>query len=78
MVDKLRGRKWSYPLGMLCGTVVLYLLGTAWFVYVTEYSFVAALSVCVLPFLLGDALKIIIASLTAAAVRPILKKYTMK
>jgi biotin transport system substrate-specific component len=76
LVDKLNGRKWAYPLGMLLGTIILYLMGTAWFVYVTDYTFVAALAVCVLPFLIGDAIKILVASLTAIAVRPVIKKYT--
>ena len=44
-------------LAMLVGTAVLYLLGTVWFVIVTGTGFGAALMLCVVPFLIGDALK---------------------
>ena len=42
----------------VAGTAVLYTLGTVWFCVVTGSGAKAALSVCVLPFLPGDALKI--------------------
>jgi biotin transport system substrate-specific component len=75
-VDKFEGRKWIYPAGMAAGTVVLYLLGTLWFVFVSGTGLVSALYLCVLPFLVGDALKIIVAAFAAAAVRPLLKKHS--
>lgn len=42
---------------MVIGTVVLYAVGTAWFCFVAGSDVAAALGLCVLPFLPGDALK---------------------
>lgn len=44
---------------MLVGTAVCYLCGLAWFMMTTGSSLLSALGVCVLPFLPGDALKIL-------------------
>lgn len=49
-------------LSMAAGLAVCYVLGTAWFVYVTGVGLVEALLLCILPFLPGDALKIILAA----------------
>jgi biotin transport system substrate-specific component len=50
----------AVSLTSLCitGTAVLYAIGTAWFCAVTGSTLTAAIAVCVLPFLPGDALKI--------------------
>jgi biotin transport system substrate-specific component len=77
LADKYEKSRWIYPLGMIAGTVALYILGTAWFVYVSGTPLVTALYICVLPFLVGDALKIVVASAAAAAVRPILGKHSL-
>ena len=60
---------YMYPIAMLCGTVVLYALGTAWFVYSSSKGLGYALSVCVTPFIAGDLIKIAIATLIAFTVR---------
>lgn len=44
--------------GMILGTLACYGLGTIWFMQVTKTGFLSALTICVLPFLPGDALKI--------------------
>ena len=49
-------------LAMTAGLVVCYALGTAWFLYVTGVGLVEAFLLCILPFLPGDALKIILAA----------------
>lgn len=54
-----------YPLSMIIGTFFCYLLGTIWYVILTENSIGYAISVCVLPFILGDMIKIIVASIVA-------------
>jgi biotin transport system substrate-specific component len=59
---------------MITGTVVLYAFGTAWFVVQTGKTLGAALALCVLPFLIGDAVKIAAAALIAAPVRRALRK----
>ena len=55
-------KNWAYPLGMMLGTAVLYTIGTLWYSFVTSADPFTALCVCVLPFVLGDALKIAVAS----------------
>ena len=63
------GRKWLLPALAAAGTAVLYALGTAWFMIQTGNTASAALGLCVVPFLPGDAVKIIAASLLAGPVR---------
>lgn len=74
MLDKI---KWTprflIPLSLLCGTVLCYTFGTLWFMYTMHMGLVASLLVCVVPFLLTDAIKIIVASLLIARLRPLLK-----
>ena len=57
------------PVMMTAGTILLYLIGTAWFMIQTGNALGAALSMCVLPFLPGDAGKIAAASLLANPIR---------
>ena len=63
----------SMALGMIAGTAALYILGTAWFMFVTGMGLKASLAACVLPFLPGDLLKmaavIVIAPPVEAALR---------
>lgn len=70
------GRAWLLPLLMAAGTAVLYAIGTAWFVIQTGNAAGAALSLCVVPFLPGDAAKIAAATLLAAPVRRAACKYS--
>lgn len=44
-------------LALIAGTLLLYGIGGAWYAHLTGTSFAAALAVCMLPFLPGDALK---------------------
>jgi biotin transport system substrate-specific component len=59
--------------GLLAGTAVVYFLGTLWYILVTKVGAGAALSVCVLPFLPGDALKIIFCTVLIPRAYPLLK-----
>ena len=65
--------RWQLPLGMVVGTVVLYAIGTAWFMAQTGNGLGASLSICVIPFVIGDAVKILAASILAWPVRTALK-----
>lgn len=49
-------------LSMSAGLLVCYSLGTAWFVYVTGTGLMEAMFLCIVPFLPGDALKIVLAA----------------
>ena len=59
---------------MVLGQAVCYLFGTLWFssVYAAGTGFGAALQLCVLPYLLPDALKIALAVPVVRRVRPLL------
>lgn len=48
---------------ILVGELVLYLLGTIWFMFVAQTSLVSALTICVLPFIPGDIAKIVLVCL---------------
>ena len=54
-----------YAAAMICGLLACYALGTAWFMISTHTPFAAAMVACVIPFLPGDALKIIAGVLLA-------------
>lgn len=66
--DKIK-KSWSLPVGMAAGTAVLYLLGTAWYCVLTGSKPIPALSLCVLPFLPGDGIKIACASVLGMKLR---------
>lgn len=70
VLAKLQTRKWAYPVAMVLGTVGLYIVGTVWFMIVMKASLAKALTLCVLPFLIIDGVKIVIVSILA----PILRK----
>lgn len=61
-------------IGMTAATAVAYLFGTVWFVYQASCTFAYALTVCVIPFLLGDFFKIVL----AACFGPVLRKQLAK
>jgi len=60
--DKIGKKIWQNIIFMSVGIAVCYLFGTVWFVIAYKVSFVSALSTCVFPFLLPDAVKIILAA----------------
>ena len=60
---------WLLPVCLVAGTAVLYAVGTAWFMAQTGNSLAASMGMCVIPFLPGDAVKIVAATLLARPVR---------
>jgi len=60
-------------LAMICGTVVLYGCGVTWLKIVTGMTPAKAMAVGLLPFLIGDALKIAAAAAVAKALRPVVR-----
>jgi biotin transport system substrate-specific component len=57
-VDRFPGKIGWTVLGMVGGTLILYGLGTAWLAYSAGMTFSQALFAGVIPFILGDAIKI--------------------
>lgn len=48
-------------IAFLIGTAICYMIGTLWFMYVTNTSLWPALTMCVLPFIPGDLIKMVVA-----------------
>jgi len=63
--DKFSKKVWAMPVGMVLGTAVLYAFGTVWYMVETGSALGAALMGCVVPFLIGDAIKIALATALA-------------
>ena len=59
-------------LAMIVGTFIIYVFGVSWLKVVTGMSFSKAISVGMLPFLIGDAVKIAVAIPIVKALRPML------
>lgn len=74
IVDRYDNKKWLYPVSMILGTAALYACGTVWIMVSLKYTLTAALMACVVPFLIGDAAKIVLASVIAPILRKVLKK----
>lgn len=75
IISKTNEKFYWYIIAMLAGTFFCYLFGTIWYMVVmSQTNIAAALMSCVVPFLPGDAVKIILASLLALKLRPILKR----
>ena len=61
-------------LHMLAGTFVCYFFGTIWFMRLTRISLSVSLSYCVIPFIPGDIIKIILAAILARRLTPQLQR----
>lgn len=61
--EKVGKKIWQCILFMAIGVLVCYLFGTIWFTIAYKVTFASALSTCVFPFLLPDAVKIVVASI---------------
>lgn len=59
---------------MIVGTLLLYTAGTAWFMKYAGTSLFGALAACVLPFLPGDFVKMILVILLSERLAPLIKK----
>lgn len=73
-IRKSNGTVWISILGMAVGTLIAYLFGTVWFMIQASCTLWYALTVCVFPFLAGDAIKIIAASKIGPLLRNALNK----
>ena len=60
-------------IAMICGTFVLYACGATWLKILTGMTWSKTLAVGMLPFLIGDGLKIVAAAAIARAIRPIIR-----
>lgn len=68
------GRKFMSGLGMALGTLICYIIGTGWLAVQAGMDFAAALGAGVLPFIPGDALKIVLAVILGGEIKKRLLK----
>jgi biotin transport system substrate-specific component len=71
--EKGRGHVGIDVLAMVAGTLIIYAFGVTWLKLITGMSFSKAVAVGMLPFLIGDALKIAAAIAIAKALRPLME-----
>ena len=71
--DRAQPRVLVDVLAMICGTIVLYACGVSWLKIVTGVPTAKALILGMVPFLIGDALKIAAAAAIAKALRPVVR-----
>lgn len=74
IAERGRGSVVIDVIAMLVGSLIIYGVGVPWLKVVTSMSMTKALSVGMLPFLIGDALKIAAAIPIARAVRPLIHR----
>ncbi len=73
-IEKWQTKLYMHFIGMVLGTVVCYMFGTLWLAVQAHMGFYQALAAGVLPFIIGDLAKIVIALLSG----PILSKQLKK
>lgn len=76
LTEKFESKKWIYPASMVLGTLICYLIGTLWYMWQAKNGFTAALAVCVVPFIVGDIIKISAASAIGITLRKRLNRFT--
>lgn len=75
LIMRITGKKTGWAvLALTAGTVVCYLLGTAWYVVVMKSGWIPALTACVIPFLPGDVVKILVGVLAGNRIRKALSQ----
>ena len=68
-IDRFPKKYYFHIAGMLLGTAVCYLFGTLWLCFQMKLSFGAGLMAGVVPYLPGDAAKIIVSLIAGPALR---------
>lgn len=68
-IEKFKDSRIMQLLGMVLGTVVVYILGTLWFSFVMDKTLAQSFMICVAPFIIGDLVKMIIAMYAGTEIR---------
>ena len=71
--DKLGKKLWMNVIFMAIGILVCYLFGTIWFMIAYKVTFASALTTCVVPFLIPDAVKIAVADVLVNRLKKFVK-----
>lgn len=69
IIEKVKYHIAFSVIGMVIATLVAYFFGTVWFVIQANCTVAYALGVCVVPFLIGDCIKIMIAAVLCPIIR---------
>ena len=62
-IEKSKGQPVISGIGLVLGDAACYVLGTIWFMVLTGLDLPTSLTYCVIPYLPGDVIKIVLASL---------------
>lgn len=73
LVRRLGASPRALVIAMAAGTIACYALGTAWFILVTGTGVAGALLTCVVPFLPGDAVKMLLSAHLAGRMKRALR-----
>lgn len=73
-VNKFAGKIYMYVVGMVLGTIITYILGTGWLAIQLGMTFWAALLIGVVPYIVGDLVKIALALILGVPVKQQIKK----
>ncbi|MBQ7671126.1 MAG: biotin transporter BioY [Clostridia bacterium] len=71
--EKRHKSGWIHYIILASGLLICYVCGTAWFVFQTETGVWKSLLLCVVPYIIPDAVKIVLASLIASKMKKIIK-----
>lgn len=71
--DKFNKKLVALIPAMLIGIAVCYAFGTPWFMFVTNMDLVTSLGYCVIPFIIPDVIKVIVASVIVNRLDQVIK-----
>lgn len=74
LIEKLGRSWWQQAIAMVVGVLVCYAFGTAWFMILSGRGLWESLTMCVIPFLVGDAVKIALATVLSLRLYAPMKK----
>ena len=77
-IDRFPGKKLMHAAGMVLGTGVCYLFGTGWLARQLGVSFAAGLASGVIPYLPGDAVKILFALVIGSRLRREISRLSLR
>lgn len=73
LIDKFGHKLWQMIIFMAVGVIACYVFGTVWFIIAYKATIASALATCVVPFLLPDAVKVVLAAVLANRLRRFVK-----
>lgn len=68
-IERWQDKYYMQFIGLVLAIAALYTFGTIWYANLSKCSFIHAFSICVLPFIFGDLIKIIIVIIAGTRLR---------